>query len=255
MYKRQKLPKDAVRNTLGRLLGNLYDTGERDRFRTRVERTAGGSEIYVSHRGAEEVFVGLTREATTWRARPNDPELEAEVLARMLVTLGAKDELALARHDLPAMRAHFDRAGELATASGGPASLELAIVLLGYGQLLASVDLDQGLPMLEKAIGLLDQLRSPRAIAARAALAIALSYHGRTAEAVPLLEQAVRDAPAATEPYNLALMRWSLAKALVATKGDRARARALAIAARDQLRPLGAPALVDEIDAWLRRRR
>ena len=91
---RAKLPKDAVRNTLGRLLGNLYDTGERDRFRTRVERTAGGSEIYVSHRGAEEVFVGLTREATTWRARPNDPELEAEVLARMLVTLGAKDELA-----------------------------------------------------------------------------------------------------------------------------------------------------------------
>ncbi|MBK7195864.1 MAG: serine/threonine protein kinase [Myxococcales bacterium] len=200
-----------------------------------------------------------------------DPAKQAAMLAEAAAIAAASDspvrrliernlqtrlgELALARHDLPAMRAHFDRAVELATASGGPASLELAIVLLGYGQLLASVDLDQGLPMLEKAIGLLDQLRSPRAIAARAALAIALSYHGRTAEAVPLLEQAVRDAPAATEPYNLALMRWSLAKALVATKGDRARARALAIAARDQLRPLGAPALVDEIDAWLRRRR
>ncbi len=91
---RAKLPKDAVRNTIGRLLGNLYDTGERDRFRTRVERTPSGSEIYVSHRGAEEVFVGVTREATTWRARPNDPELEAEVLARMMVALGAKDDPA-----------------------------------------------------------------------------------------------------------------------------------------------------------------
>ncbi|MBE0548680.1 MAG: outer membrane protein assembly factor BamC, partial [Rubrivivax sp.] len=93
---RAKLPNDAVRNTIGRLLGNLYDTGERDRFRTRVERTAGGSEIYVSHRGAEEVFVGVTREATTWRARPNDPELEAEVLARLMVTLGARQDQARA---------------------------------------------------------------------------------------------------------------------------------------------------------------
>lgn len=91
---RAKLPNDAVRNTIGRLLGNLYDTGERDRFRTRVERTASGSEIYVSHRGAEEVFVGVTREATTWRARPNDPDLEAEVLARLMVALGAREDQA-----------------------------------------------------------------------------------------------------------------------------------------------------------------
>ncbi len=93
---RAKLPNDAVRNTLGRLLGRLYDTGERDRFRTRVERTASGSEIYISHRGAEEVYVGVTREATTWRARPNDPELEAEVLARLMVALGAKEDQARA---------------------------------------------------------------------------------------------------------------------------------------------------------------
>jgi outer membrane protein assembly factor BamC len=42
----------------------------------RAARTASGSEIYVSHRGAEEVYVGETRESTTWRARPNDPDLE-----------------------------------------------------------------------------------------------------------------------------------------------------------------------------------
>jgi len=33
---RGKLPNDVVRNLLGRLAGNLFDTGERDQFRTRL---------------------------------------------------------------------------------------------------------------------------------------------------------------------------------------------------------------------------
>ena len=86
---RAKLPNDVVRNSIGKLLGNAFDTGERDRFRTRVERTPGGSEIYVSHRGAEEVFVNERRDGTVWRARPNDPELEAEFLSRLMVALGS----------------------------------------------------------------------------------------------------------------------------------------------------------------------
>ena len=91
---RSKLPNDVVRNTLGRLVGNLYDTGERDLFRTRIERTATGSEIFVSHRGAEEVYVGERRDALTWRARPSDPQLEAEMLSRMMVALAPKEEQA-----------------------------------------------------------------------------------------------------------------------------------------------------------------
>jgi outer membrane protein assembly factor BamC len=94
---RAKLPADAARNVLGRVLGNLYDTGERDRFRTRLERTAGpggGTEIYISHRSAEEVFLSERRENTTWRARPSDPQLEAEILSQLMVTLGAKEEAA-----------------------------------------------------------------------------------------------------------------------------------------------------------------
>lgn len=118
---RAKLPKDAVRNTIGRLLGNLYDTGERDRFRTRVERTAGGSEIYVSHRGAEEVFVGITREATTWRARPNDPELEAEVLARMMVALGAKEDQTRTAVASPGAAATATPAAAASVAAPAPA--------------------------------------------------------------------------------------------------------------------------------------
>jgi len=88
---RAKLPDDAIRNTLGRVLGNLYDTGERDRYRTRIERTPGGSEIFISHRGIAEVYVGERRDSTTWRARPSDPQLEAEFLSRLMVALGGGD--------------------------------------------------------------------------------------------------------------------------------------------------------------------
>ena len=93
---RSKLPNDVIRNTLGRLVGNLYDTGERDLFRTRIERTATGSEIFVSHRGAEEVYVGERRDALTWRARLSDPQLEAEMLSRMMVALAPKEPQAQA---------------------------------------------------------------------------------------------------------------------------------------------------------------
>ena len=89
---RSKLPADAVRNALGRLFGNAFDTGERDRFRTRVERTATGSEIYVSHRAIEEIYSNDQRDSTRWRARASDPQLEAEFLSQLLLALGVKDE-------------------------------------------------------------------------------------------------------------------------------------------------------------------
>jgi outer membrane protein assembly factor BamC len=90
---RAKLPQDAIRNTLGRVLDSLYSTGERDKFRTRVERTAsGGTEVYISHRRLEEVYVSPQRDQTMWATRPADPQLEAEFLSRLMVKLGAKED-------------------------------------------------------------------------------------------------------------------------------------------------------------------
>ncbi|MBI5716810.1 MAG: outer membrane protein assembly factor BamC [Burkholderiales bacterium] len=87
---RAKLPDDVVRNLIGRLVRNLYDTGERDLFRTRLERNGDGSvEIYVSHRGIEEVVGGPFNDVPTWRARASDPDLEAEMLARMMLALAS----------------------------------------------------------------------------------------------------------------------------------------------------------------------
>lgn len=91
---RAKLPNDLIRSTLGRLVDRLYDTGERDRFRTRLERGAAGTEIYISHRGLEEVYTSELKDSTGWRPRDNDPQLEAELLTQLLMKLGARDEAA-----------------------------------------------------------------------------------------------------------------------------------------------------------------
>ncbi len=97
---RAKLPQDFIRATLGRLLDSLYSTGERDKFRTRLERTpTGGTEIYISHRGMVETVTESrttgpvkSGDGTVWQPRPADLELEAEFLRRLMVKLGVSQE-------------------------------------------------------------------------------------------------------------------------------------------------------------------
>jgi outer membrane protein assembly factor BamC len=91
---RAKIPMDPIRSVLGKALDTLYSTGERDKFRTRLEAADGGTEIYISHRGMVEVLTGNDKDSSSWQPRPNDPELEAEFLRRLLVKLGADQERA-----------------------------------------------------------------------------------------------------------------------------------------------------------------
>ena len=86
---RAKIPQDYIRATIGKLLDSLYSTAERDKFRTRLETNAAGeTEVYVSHRGMQEVDT-KDGNGTVWQPRPADPELEAEFLRKMMVRLGA----------------------------------------------------------------------------------------------------------------------------------------------------------------------
>ena len=81
---RAKLPQDIIRRTLGRFLDQIYSTGEMDKYRVRIERTAANTaEIYISHRGMIEVFTTSAQDSTKWQPRPSDPELEAELLQRL----------------------------------------------------------------------------------------------------------------------------------------------------------------------------
>ena len=95
---RAKLPQDFIRATLGKMLDNLYSTSERDKFRTRLERSGNGTEVYVSHRGMIEVYSTnrVGDKQTVWQPREADPELETEFLRRLMVKLGVAQEQAKA---------------------------------------------------------------------------------------------------------------------------------------------------------------
>ena len=87
---RSKIPMDFVRSAVGRVLDGLYESGYRDKFRTRLEpgAEAGTTDVYISHRGLEEIYTNADKSSTGWQPRPTDKELEAEMLARLMVKFG-----------------------------------------------------------------------------------------------------------------------------------------------------------------------
>ena len=88
---RAKIPLDIVRRAVGRVLDGLYDSGVRDKFRTRLEPgvEAGTTDIYISHRGLEEIYTNTDKSSVGWQPRAADRELEAEMLARLMAKFGA----------------------------------------------------------------------------------------------------------------------------------------------------------------------
>ncbi|MEW5771733.1 MAG: outer membrane protein assembly factor BamC [Pseudomonadota bacterium] len=100
---RAKIPQEGVRKLLGKALDSFYSTAERDKFRTRLETGVDGrTEIYISHRGMYEVFEGTQtggdqgQGRTVWQPRPADPDLEAEMLRRLMTRFGVEDARAQA---------------------------------------------------------------------------------------------------------------------------------------------------------------
>lgn len=120
---RAKIPSDIIRNTLGRLLDSLYSTGERDKFRTRLEQGSepGMTEIYISHRAMEEVYTSSAKDETRWQPRAPDPELEAEMLRRLMVRLGAEER----RAEVALAQPKAEPRARLASAADGAGKLEV----------------------------------------------------------------------------------------------------------------------------------
>ena len=92
---RGKIPMDFIRSSVGKMFDGAYSSGELDKFRTRVERIpGGGSEVYITHRGMIEVYRGERKDNTVWQPRLADPQLEGEMLSRLMLKLGATEEVA-----------------------------------------------------------------------------------------------------------------------------------------------------------------
>jgi outer membrane protein assembly factor BamC len=111
---RANIKQDVVRRTIGKLIDGLYSTAERDKFRTRIEAAADGTEIYISHRGMMEVYATEGQDRTVWQPRPADPELEAEMLRRLMLRFGvdeARAETLLAKQQTPEQARIVSEAG------------------------------------------------------------------------------------------------------------------------------------------------
>ena len=99
---RAEIPMDPVRRTIGKYIDLFYTTYKRDKFRTRVEvgTEPGTMEIYLSHRGMEQMptakMDGSTPVAFAWAVLPPNPDLEAEMLSRLMQRFGTPAATAMA---------------------------------------------------------------------------------------------------------------------------------------------------------------
>ncbi|CAJ92346.1 Outer membrane beta-barrel protein assembly factor BamC [Cupriavidus necator] len=130
---RAKIPQDIIRNTIGKVFDGLYSTSERDKFRTRVERSQNGTlEVFISHRGAQEQLTGIDKSSTVWTPRPADPELEAEFLSRLAQRLGVQKEQADRMAKNPAAAGNAAAAAGTAAAAGAAAGADGAAPAKSY---------------------------------------------------------------------------------------------------------------------------
>ncbi|MDJ0864128.1 MAG: outer membrane protein assembly factor BamC [Gammaproteobacteria bacterium] len=109
---RADIPQGFIRSMLGKVGDFVYSSATRDKFRIRFERGVeqDTTEIFITHRGAEEVE--KTDARIIWEPRPSDPELEAEMLNRLMVYLGVSKESAeqmIASKQTREARAHMVR--------------------------------------------------------------------------------------------------------------------------------------------------
>ncbi len=97
---RADVPNTWLQNTLGKYVDIFGSTYKRDKFRTRIERgnDPGTVDIYISHRGSEQVPTGkidnVSPSGFTWAVMPPDPGLEAEMLARLMMRFGSTQAAA-----------------------------------------------------------------------------------------------------------------------------------------------------------------
>lgn len=93
---RSKIPDSWIRSLLGSVIDQVFDSGERERFRTRLERVNGKTEVYISHQHMYETPT-TDGAAFKWVHGKEDQGLNAVMLARLMVFLGTDLEQAQAQ--------------------------------------------------------------------------------------------------------------------------------------------------------------
>lgn len=122
---RPQVTEGGIRGLFDRVLSSVRSSGLRDKFRTRLERGTGGStEVFVSHRGLEEVQLGSNTQEFKWQSRPRDVDLEGEMLRRIMVRFGTPE--AVARSGVAQSQAPAAARARIVKTSDGAASLAVS---------------------------------------------------------------------------------------------------------------------------------
>lgn len=110
---RAKIPQ-SVRDVTGKALEKASLAGERDQYLMRLERSkdGAGTEVHITHRGMADLY-SEDMTVSRWEMRPNEPELEAIMLQRLMVRFGVSERQAASA---------VAEAGTVAGASGVPAA-------------------------------------------------------------------------------------------------------------------------------------
>ncbi len=119
---RAKIPEGWIRSALGSIIDTVFDSGERERFRTRVERVNGKTEVYISH---QQMVETPTQDGSTfkWVFGKEDPGLNAAMLARLMVFLGTDVQKA---HDMVAQAEKDSEQASITQMPDGQAAVALA---------------------------------------------------------------------------------------------------------------------------------
>lgn len=125
---RAKIPQDILRRTIGRVFDQAWDSGEREMFRTRLERGRDGAiEVYFTHQEMVEEIISEAQ--SKWVPREPDPQLDAAMLSRFMVFLGANEDRARAELEAQSAGAAAASAASgpsLVRGSGADGMLEIA---------------------------------------------------------------------------------------------------------------------------------
>ncbi len=98
---RAKIPGNFLRRTLGKVIEMVSDSGERERFTTRLERVNGKTEVYIRHERMVETQMDRDGTQFKWLPAKEDPELNAIMLSRLMSYMGASKQEAEAAVQTP----------------------------------------------------------------------------------------------------------------------------------------------------------
>jgi outer membrane protein assembly factor BamC len=115
---RADIPQGPIRSLLSKVIPSVYSAATRDKFHVRLEHgeQPGSTEVYLTHRGMEEVVQG--DETTMWQPRPEDPELEVTMLKHLMMSLGVQEQRA--QQELAQAQTQPARARLVEAADGEP---------------------------------------------------------------------------------------------------------------------------------------